>query len=255
MEQQQIRNQIRSYLSSQYNCKPDIFDKNGIFYTVATDAIHFDQNPVLKIMCMGKSTVITASSSILESVKKLTLDKTREELFELPLVYGQSIYYIPDGNIPKTLPSPFPNLTYSIYERDDISCLKPISSKFSNSIDFDSSGKTNTCIVFCAKFNNEIIGIASAAIMNDSIWEVGIDVLDDFRKQGIATYLIGKLTRLILEKNIIPIYCAASSNVLSQMVAHACNYKPCWVESYKNILDSSSVYNNILKNIILFIDL
>lgn len=255
MEQQQIRNLIHSFLSTQYNCKPDVFDQNGIFYTTATEITHFDQDPVLKIMCMGKSTVITASSSILESIKRLTLDRTREELFEFPLVYGQSIYYIPDGNIPNALPSPPLNLTYSIYEQDDIFCLQPISSKFTNSIDFDSSGKTNTCIAFCAKFNGKIIGIASAAIINDSIWEIGIDVLKDFRKQGIATYLIWTLTKLILEKEIVPIYCAASSNVLSQMLAHACNYKPCWVESYRNILDSSSVYDNILKNVLSAIDL
>lgn len=255
MDQQQICNLIRSFLSIQYNCKPDIFDQNGIFYTTATEAAHLDQDPVLKIMCMGKSIVITASSSILESVKKLTLDKTREELFEFPLIYGQSIYYIPDGNIPNTLPSPSLNLTYSIYEQDDIFSLKQFSSKFTNSIDFDSSGKTNTCIALCAILNHEIIAIASAAKINDSIWEVGIDVLENFRKQGIATYLVWKLTKLILEKNIVPIYCAASSNVLSQMVAHACSYKPYWIESYKNILDSSSVYDNILKKVISTIDL
>lgn len=254
MEQKQIRNLIYSYLSTEYNCPPSTFDQNGIFYTTATENACAFQNPALKIVCMGKSIVITASTSILDFVKTMTSNKNREELFEFPFIYGQSIYYVPDGNIRDLIQPSKINLTYDLYEDSDMLELIQISGKFPNAISFDANGKTDACIAFCAKLNNDIIAMAAAGPKNDSIWEIGIDVLSDFRKLGIATYLVSKLTQLILEKDIVPIYCAASTNIFSQALAHSCNFKPYWVESYKNILDSSSVYNNILINIIPFID-
>ncbi len=43
------------------------------------------------------------------------------------------------------------------------------------------------------------------------------------------------------------IYCASSSNIVSQSVAHRAGLIPYWMSTYKNILDGSSSYNELVK--------
>ena len=64
----------------------------------------------------------------------------------------------------------------------------------------------------------------------DGLWEVGIDVLPEYRNCRIGTQLVKKLTDVLLAKNIVPFYSASVTNIGSQMVASRCGYIPVWVE-------------------------
>ena len=126
---------------------------------------------------------------------------------------------------------------------------------FENSLAFDENGSTSTKGVYIAKVNNKIIGAAGAAeTSTNGVWEIGIDVLEEYRNARLGTYLVRGLTKELLVRNIIPFYSASITNIGSQMVASRCGYIPLWVDTFGTILDGSSVYNDIIKSLSLAFD-
>jgi len=243
MDKNEILNIVRQQLAGNLNCSVNEFINEGIFF-VAND---IRKKPFLEITTMGKGIVISASSEILLSVQNLLDEKSREEIFEFPFIYGQSIYYIPDLKVLKEIPL-LAEYEFELLEGKDIQKLQGIKG-FENSLVFDKNGYTNTGVVLYAIKDGEIIGLASASVVYEKMWEVGIDVKLQYRKDGLATLLVSNLSMHILNKGIIPFYCAASSNIGSQAVAHRSGFIPCWISTYRNILDGSSSFNNIIGNL------
>ena len=166
---------------------------------------------------------------------------------DCPFVYGQSIYYIPD------LKRIYRKQTdeqyeYRMLQNEEIQLLQGIQG-FGNSLAFDENGNTPTCIVYYAMKNEEIIALAGASKESDAMWEIGVDVKEPFRNEGLATTLVNHLVLSILKKGVVPFYCASVTNVASQAVAYRSGLMPCWVSTYRTVLDGSSVYDEIMKKI------
>ncbi|MDR2649448.1 MAG: hypothetical protein LBB94_06995 [Clostridiales bacterium] len=68
---------------------------------------------------------------------------------------------------------------------------------------------------------------AQLAIM---MWQIGIDVLPEYRHLGIAAVLTNRLTIEILERGKIPYYGTAQRNIASQRVAHRAGLRPAWCD-------------------------
>lgn len=77
---------------------------------------------------------------------------------------------------------------------------------------------------------DRLVGLAGASADCERMWQIGIDVLPAYRRQGIASALTGRLARRILEQGIVPFYCAAWSNLPSVRNALRCGFRPGWVE-------------------------
>lgn len=78
--------------------------------------------------------------------------------------------------------------------------------------------------------NDRLIGLAGASADCDGMWQIGIDVLPAYRKQGIASTLTTRLALAILELGKVPFYCAAWSNIPSVRNAIRSGFVPAWVE-------------------------
>lgn len=243
MEKQYVNSTIKSYLAEQFFCDLSELESSRTVFTINNKS----QSPYIKIMAFNKCVIISASESIFSEVKAALNGKSRDEIFEFPFVYGQTIRYIPDvENLPEiTLPEEY---SYELLQGSEVNRLKDIKG-FDNSLRFDCDGNASTQIVFLAKKDDEVIGLAGAGVETDKMWEVGIDVKAEYRKGGLGTKLVSRLTREILAKGIVPFYSASVTNIGSQMVANRCGYLPCWVDTYGNILDGSSVYNSYVKNL------
>ena len=76
--------------------------------------------------------------------------------------------------------------------------------------------------------DGRIMGMAGASDDSDTMWQVGIDVVPEFRNNGVATALVSIITDEILKKNIVPFYCTGWSNIASKNVALSSGYKPAW---------------------------
>lgn len=75
-----------------------------------------------------------------------------------------------------------------------------------------------------------LIGLAGASADCDTMWQIGIDVLPEYRRQGIAAALTSRLALEILERGRVPFYCAAWSNLPSVRNAIRSGFRPAWVE-------------------------
>ena len=75
-----------------------------------------------------------------------------------------------------------------------------------------------------------LVGLAGCSADCDSMWQIGIDVLPTYRRQGIASALTSRLALAILDHGKVPFYCAAWCNVKSVRNAIRSGFRPAWVE-------------------------
>lgn len=76
----------------------------------------------------------------------------------------------------------------------------------------------------------KLVGFAACSMDCDEMWQIGIDVLPGYRKKGIASALVSKLALEILERDKVPFYCAAWSNIASVRTAINSGFRPAWME-------------------------
>ena len=239
MNKEKILDTVKEYIAESLNCTKEDLEKDAVAL-VSNDK---QKSPFLEICTIGQAVVVSTSPEILPKVQKLVEGKSRDEIFEIPFVYGQSIYYVPDL---KLLQKQTLHDQYELLQGEEIQKLRGIKG-FENSLAFDEEGNTPTCIVFYAMKDGKIIALAGASKESDKMWEMGVDVKVEYRSEGLASILVSNLAVAIMEQGIVPIYCASVTNVGSQAVAHRSGLIPCWVSTYRTTLDGSSVYDDVVK--------
>ena len=75
-----------------------------------------------------------------------------------------------------------------------------------------------------------LVGLAGCSADCDRMWQIGVDVLPEYRRQGIASALTGALAVEILRRGKVPFYCCAWSNIPSARNAIRSGFRPAWVE-------------------------
>ena len=162
--------------------------------------------PYIKIMAYRDTVVVCTSKDLAGRVRDLVENKSRDEIFSLRGLQG-----------------------------------------FDNSLAFDDRGHTPTKAACLARNVDMITGVSGAAPASpEGLWEVGVDVLPEYRNSGMGTYLVTKLTGELLKRDVVPFYSASVTNIGSQMVAARCGYIPAWVDTHGTVLDGSSPYGDLL---------
>ena len=73
-----------------------------------------------------------------------------------------------------------------------------------------------------------LLGICSGDC--DDMWQIGVDVLPEYRQKGIASALTSRLAKEILKRGKVPFYCAAWSNIPSNKNAIKSGFSLSWIE-------------------------
>lgn len=236
-----IKSKIEELLSKEFCCSQDQLNGRAIVYSINSNA----KQPYIKILAYRNCVVVCTSEDLHDKVQEILQSKNRDEIFELPLVYGQTIHYVPNGDYTKDVFISL-NCECEYLSGGNILALSGLNG-FENALAFDDNGSTSTKSVYVAKDKNRIIGVAGAAESSvNGVWEIGVDVMEKYRNFGLGTYLVRELTKELLARSIIPFYSASVTNIGSQMVASRCDYIPFWIDTFGTILDGSSVYNNIV---------
>lgn len=81
-----------------------------------------------------------------------------------------------------------------------------------------------------AYHNEKLIGLAACSDDCETMLQIGVDVLPEYRRQGIAAALTSKLAVECLNMGKVPFYCCAWSNIKSARNALKSGFKPAWVE-------------------------
>ena len=240
-----IKSKIEELLSKEYYCSLDELNGKSTVYSVNFNA----KQPYIKILAYRNCVVVCTSEDLYYKVRELLQNKNRDEIFELPLVYGQTIHYVPNDNYINDVSVSLNYECEYLFDRDILSLVGLTG--FENSLAFDENGSTSTKDVRNEKKMNKIIGAAGAAESSvNGVWEIGVDVMEEYRNARLGTYLVRGLTKELLARNVIPFYSASVTNIGSQMVASRCDYIPFWVDTFGTILDGSSVYNDIIKGLL-----
>lgn len=236
MNKDYMNGKIKEYLSLKLGCDTEMFNKEGM------NIIKNNRSSRIKMMLINNTIIVSVPEKLYDLVRESLDGKSTYEIFEFPYVYGQSIYYVPDMEKIERVDEP-DSFRYRMFDKDmeEIN----ISFGFENAISFN-EGKCTSEIAYCAYDGDRIIGIAGADKVNDNIWEVGIEVLPEYRGLGLATALSNNLTLKILEKGIVPIWCASSTNIGSQAVACRSGYIPFWYESYGDVFDDGFKYKDLI---------
>jgi GNAT superfamily N-acetyltransferase len=232
---------VRKQLAVDMNCDPEDFTRGGIVYREA--ALNegrrlFDrQTPFVEIATMGGAAVVSADKEIMPKVKAALENKTRDDIFAAPFIYGHSLYYVPDCLPTSQLRLP-EGFELRIIEGNAIHGLYGTPG-FENAIQYDTNHPRPDVVAAYASCGDGIAAMAGASADSGLMWQIGIDVLPRFRNQGLAAVLVGKLTELILERGIVPYYGTASSNIASQAVAHRSGFAPAWMCSYRHTFNAT----------------
>lgn len=132
------------------------------------------------------------------------------------------------------------------YFLPDMSLLKPLDCKYETRVlqppDFADlylpawsnalcEKRKNLDVLAVGAYNNDVlIGLAACSADCDTMWQIGIDVLPEYRRQGVASALTSRLAVEVLNRGIVPFYCCAWSNVKSARNAIKSGFRPAWVQ-------------------------
>ena len=237
MTKREMLHIVQSQLAIDLNCTPDELngEKDSFVFKEATDnpgrrpfprgERHFE------ILSMGNSIVICASPDILNIVVLELSGKSRDEAFSMPFIYGHALYYLPDLDSITPLSSP-DGFSYEMVEQENIPALYQYTG-FRSAIQYNSDCPRPDVLVTLAKKDGHIVGMAGASSDCAKMWQVGMDVLSEYRNRGLAAYLVNRLTLEIMKRGYVPYYGTSHSNIPSQRVAHRAGYYPAWICSYK----------------------
>ena len=76
----------------------------------------------------------------------------------------------------------------------------------------------------------KLVGLAGCSADCEDMWQIGVDVLPEYRRCGIASALTSRLALLILDEGKVPFYCCAWCNIRSARNAVKSGFRPAWNE-------------------------
>ena len=223
------------------NCNAEDFLKDENIITVSKEnalARRYLKLPhVCNLISYGNNIVATISEEYRDIVTEYINKYPIEHCFETPNMHVlndafqkhgfrvcfMAEYFLPDVQVLKPLPCEY---EIKIMDAQDFANL--YTPEWSNALCKDR--KELDVLGVGAYYDEKLIGLAACSADCDSMWQIGVDVLPEYRRQGIASALTSRLAVEILERGKVPFYCCAWSNVKSARNAIKSGFRPAWVE-------------------------
>ncbi|MNP05909.1 FR47-like protein [compost metagenome] len=237
MTQQEMLFIVQSQLAIDLNCSMDDLngEKDSIIFVEAKENPGCRPFPrkarYFEILSMGKSIVVSATPERLFIAKTQMQGIDRDTLFSLPFIRGLYLHFLPDVKRIKAI-SPPKSFSFELIKREEMARLLD-ATRFNEAIIYDTNLPWQTDLAVLAKQDGEIVGVAGGSKTCSKLWQIGIEVLPEYRNLGLASYLVNRLTFEILERGEIPSYDVIASNIASQRVAHRLGYFPAWVSDWR----------------------
>lgn len=233
------------------SCKPSDFlaEKNVIVHSgKAPDCRKYLELPFFcNLVSYGGNLVASIDPQIEEIVKAYISKYPVEHCFETPNFhvlndalspYGMRIcfmaeYFLPDleylteqrvSKLQKKAGSS--GLTFRLLTQEDFGGL--YTKEWSNAL---CEKRKELDVLGMGVYDGEkLIGLAGCSADCEKMWQIGVDVLPEYRRKGIAGAMTGALALEVLKRDKVPFYCAAWSNIKSVRNAIKAGFRPAWVE-------------------------
>lgn len=205
---------------------------------ISPDARKYLKLPFTCQMVSYGSNIVASTSRELREIAEKYLSRTDvAHAFETPSIHllndelekrGEQIcfmaeYFLPDLERLEPLTCKYET---KIIEREDLGEL--YLPEWSNALCADRSHLD--VLAIGAYDGDKLIGLAGCSADCDTMWQIGIDVLPEYRRQGVASALTSRLAIEILSRGKVPFYCAAWCNIRSVRNAIRSGFYPAWVE-------------------------
>lgn len=121
---------------------------------------------------------------------------------------------------------------YSVrwYDKEEILSLKK-DNPFGNALMFIPDCPDEIAVAALDE-KDDPIAMAGASSDSDSMWQIGIDVLPEYKHKGIAVYLVSMLKERILDMGKVPFYGTSESHSNSLNVAIRSGFMPAFTEVF-----------------------
>lgn len=229
-------------------CSPASFDsyENSIVVSKLPDGrrLFSKERDFFKMATFGCGTVISADEKIIGWCTEHLMNREGIRLFELNAIYkieselrkyekhlsGIGEFYLPFRGVSRKK-ALHPTAEAKWFEKNEIPQLYS-DKRFKNALLYEMEGLRPDILVVAALIGGQFAAMAGASMDSELFWQIGIDVMPEHRKKGLAAYLVSELTEEILKRNAVPYYGTWSANIASRSVAAASGYFPAWVETY-----------------------
>lgn len=234
---------VKTQLALDYNCQVSDFakEKNTIVENKLCEGrrIYGNDGCFLKILCFGGTAIINTSPLIIHWCEEKLLNRNAAWFFQYPKLraidreiqnFGHQIadvhhYYLPRPDVSRI--EPIASIKW--YEYEDILQFQN-DDRFEEAFAFDENHPDTLAVA--AFDGNNIMGMAGASADGVAMWQIGIDILPEYRGRGIGTNLVTILKNEVLKRGKIPFYGTVESHFHSQNIALNAGFFPAWAELY-----------------------
>lgn len=237
----EILNIAKKQLAVDFNCQLSDFEKEGNTITenklLEGRRIYESDGCFLKMICIWGRAIISTDEEIRQWLEEKILKRDACWLFDFNKLraidnklreFGHEIeekhnYYLPN---PVTCDvKPFTKIKW--FEKEDILQFEG-DSRFGEAFMFDDNFPD---ILGVAAFDGDnIIGMAGASADSENLYQIGINVMPEYRGNGIGTNLVALLKQEVLKRGKVPFYGTAESHIVSRNIAIKAGFFPAWVE-------------------------
>lgn len=223
------------------NCNVEDFTNSSNVITVSKENVlarkYLKLPHVCNLISYGDNIVATISEEYRDIVEQYINKYPIEHCFETPNMHilndafqelgfrvcFMAEYFLPDVEILTALECDY---ELKILQAEDFKEL--YTAEWSNAL---SEKRKELDVLGVGAYHNEkLIGLAACSADCETMWQIGVDVLPEYRRKGIASALTSRLAIEILERDRVPFYCCAWSNVKSARNAIKSGFRPAWVE-------------------------
>ena len=194
---------------------------------------------ICTLISYGSNIVASCRGDLVQEVESF-VNRTPKiyRCFEFPAIYdlnrilqkagaevgGFHSYYLPDPDDVFRTELTCPYETRELYPEDFTDLYLP---EWSNALCSDR--KELDMLGVGAYDGGRLIGFAGCSADCLEMWQIGIDVLPEYRRKGVASALTNQLARAVFKREKVPFYAAAWSNVRSIRNGLRSGFRPAWV--------------------------
>ena len=202
----------------------------------------------------GNNIVAQTSERVAEAVESYVSNYWAAHCFETPNIHVlddmlkpydlkvcfMAEYFLPDVDAVKALPCDYELRV--LHQKNFVDLYKP---EWSNAL--CEKRKELDVLGVGAYDNGKLVGLAGCSADCEDMYQIGIDVLPEYRRQGIAAALTSRLALEVLALEKVPFYCTAWCNLKSARNAIKCGFRPAWAELTARDIKFVEDFNNELK--------
>lgn len=243
---------IRHVLAAENGCQPEDFLRStvGVFEAPAAPyrsplvRRYGREEPLFTAVSMGVGAVVSGSAVLVDRLREPFAGITRDEVFETARLARVAALFEPyrrtvvgphlrllcgDETLFDRAPPAGAGVTVEAFP-DERRLAGLVPARWSNAISLPVRRTTTRLAV--AQADGAVVGLGATTADTEQVWQIGLDVREDWRGRGISAVLTSVLAREALAMGRIPFYGVAVANLASVRTALAAGFRPCWVEVY-----------------------